>query len=215
MMNCSDFDRRLQDVLDAQAPVDADELLERHAADCEPCREMLDAYAALVTSLEVLELPPPPLDLADRVCAQLPQRAALRHERRWLLGLAALAATALLAALPWLYRPAEPDRAGASGPMTSQPLGAVAASVAATGQPARSRDESNERMRVMIESLAGQISDVKLPLDGVNTITTAGFRPIASSLESALTAIRNSLPLIKSEEPRKPQASLGTLRLIG
>lgn len=117
-MNCGDFERSLNDGMDARdaSPPGLTEVTEAHAAVCPPCRKLAARYLALNRAVR-RAVPPPdlPPGFADRVLA------ASAREGRPVAGrvaprLALLAAAAGVAAvaLGLLWRQAEPGPAEAN-----------------------------------------------------------------------------------------------------
>ncbi len=53
-LNCADFERRINQLLDDRLNLSADRLLSDHALDCVPCRELLTDYESVVLALPSL-----------------------------------------------------------------------------------------------------------------------------------------------------------------
>lgn len=119
-MNCSTFDRRVNEYLDGALNPDEAVALERHAGECASCRALLAQERMLRRSLRELPAPEPSEAFFDRALAQ----AALDDRRRrgwnWRLpgiGLALAASVTLVFAVGVLYR---------SGPVPVQDLPGIA-----------------------------------------------------------------------------------------
>lgn len=104
-MNCTDFDRRLDEHLDGALDAATDAELLRHVAACATCAARREAGQRLREALRALPVPPPPPGFAERVLARaraarpLPIRATAvkprRHAGRWLVSAAIAASLAL------------------------------------------------------------------------------------------------------------------------
>jgi len=115
-MNCSDFEDRLNDVLDERGHPQADPLLAEHADECDDCRTRLAGSRVLLRGLAKLStpslfLPIQSRDFAQRVVAQVhqpPLATAPRPAARFWLACGVLlssAAAALLAiSIVWYAR---------------------------------------------------------------------------------------------------------------
>ncbi len=120
-MECTEFERELNDLLDAREPVETllDERLEAHIDACAACREW---FTSLVNALETVSIPAaisPPAGLAARVVGEIKQhssRPAVHHLhvyrsrpvrfRQWALAAVASVAAVLMI---WAYVEAPDD----------------------------------------------------------------------------------------------------------
>ncbi|MBX9789491.1 MAG: hypothetical protein K2Y37_11300 [Pirellulales bacterium] len=69
-MNSEQFETRLNDLLDRRIAPEADPELLRVAEQFTACRTLLGAYRAVLDGVVEMDLPRPPVDLADRILAQ-------------------------------------------------------------------------------------------------------------------------------------------------
>lgn len=101
-MQCSQFDRRLNELLDARQPLDERALWE-HAEQCSECGPLLDSYQALRQATGCLMSPRPQRNLGRRaVQAALAERSPLRVCARMA---ACAAALAVVVSLPPNFAP--------------------------------------------------------------------------------------------------------------
>ena len=125
-MRCEQFDRRLQEVLDARVDPDLDEPLREHAEVCQGCRELLGGYDVLLSAVTSEWLPSGSRQLSTRVVEQWRQSAGhqlepllpRRTRRVWqfVAGSIACAAALLVAVSPLLQY--HPPQNGAETPGT-------------------------------------------------------------------------------------------------
>lgn len=83
-MTCAEFEIRLCDYLDGTVPPDGTAALERHAAGCTACAELMrDARAGIAFIERAAEVEPPP-ELLTRILFHAPHAKAQAGLRRWL-----------------------------------------------------------------------------------------------------------------------------------
>ncbi len=204
-MLCSEFDARLQRLLDLRQAPDQDAALLHHTHDCAECRLQLDTMTRLLDSGGHAEPPPLPADFAQRVVLAVVNDPAYhpRRSRQHVLMVLAMAAALLLAVLPMAWRLRRPADAP---PTLASPTGAGTAQEAASAWLVPTLfglypEETRQRHRQQVNQIAHDLS------------------PIATPFSAALTAIRQSLP-VTDQTPREPSASLGpthsatTLRIV-
>jgi hypothetical protein len=133
-MNCRDFERLWNELLDARGagPPDVERALEAHAASCPACRALGTRYQVLGHAIRALGLAPVPAvspGFTDRVLAAAAAAEADRpavtafRPARWLSGLAAAAALTVAVGLGLR---AWPPRAGAPPRVLDPPRSAPA-----------------------------------------------------------------------------------------
>jgi hypothetical protein len=106
-MNCHDFERVLNEQLDARcdASAEVERFLETHASACAPCREVAARYATLRQVLLASgPAPVPPADFVDRFLtaglAVPPRRTLVIPLRTWGAALAIAASLLVIVAAP-------------------------------------------------------------------------------------------------------------------
>lgn len=110
-MNCSAFERELDDFLDGRLEASRHRAIREHLQQCAACRERHEGAQALLAALRTLPAPEAPADLLERALARLPSPArAPRAWPRWTIGPALVATLALGVALGVFYarEPAAP-----------------------------------------------------------------------------------------------------------
>jgi predicted anti-sigma-YlaC factor YlaD len=202
-MNCSDFERLINERLDARgdAPDEAGRALEAHGEDCPSCRAIALRYRTLIRAIDAMKPPTPPADLAGRVADALVREASGtsslrlafgRAVRSWPAALPLAAAAALLMAA-WLGmhsggRPAghAPPVGVASAPTPSRPVApdplsdALAQATAATLDLARSASAPAARVGLEIfdaDALADLGDAVASPSGGDRPVADPGTKP--------------------------------------
>lgn len=224
-MQCDEFEARVNLRLDRRLRPETDDRLLAHAQGCEACREALAAQEFLLAGVEMLEVPELSPDFARRaVSAALAdsepaRRGAWSWSPRWLAlsGLAAAVAVVVVST-PFVLslaggksgagkvaetplKPARPSAglAAVTKPRTSRPT----PTPNATGNVSLANLGSGGDYRTIIETLPNQFPEVQR--DALETVEQ--IRPITTSFGVAVGLIRNTLPRVKDEPPRKPQAA--------
>jgi hypothetical protein len=204
-MNCSEFEIRLNDVLDQRELPQYDELLVGHAQTCRDCQQRLAAQEALFAGLELFDPPALSPRFAQRVLhdARAPQIAVASHHAErsswnWPAIATLLAwAAAVLLALTVGFRMSEwgnpsPDATLASAlPGTSQQL-------------------SPERFleyRELFHLWALQLPDAVEQLESVEQYAP-GIRPVRASFVVAIDTLYRTIPGSREPHSGVPQATL-------
>lgn len=190
-MKCGDFEARLQQLLDARLPLDGDELLTRHAAECEVCRQDLVAFGTLVGEIVGRPRPLPAADLASRVIADLsaPQvERSVPKRTAWIAF--AVAAAVLIAAFPmWRWVSDRADENGATvaiAPEASDPATSAA-------EPVASQPEELQPADPPIGDLVREVGDRYLDL--------------AQETQASYAELALLLPGVRAPEPREDRAA--------
>ncbi len=212
-MQCSDFQQRLQRLLDQRRAPEGDPRLNRHADRCPACKDLLDAQEQLLAGLELAEVPPLPADFARRTVARAGQ---VRLRGRLVAAAAVMAAVAallLLALLPLF--PGQPPQqvARPRGDLPHAP-GVVGTAVPGrlpdVRQPTVSRESDEydpEAVRMLLQQLVGQLDAARQrSLEPVDQIA-GGLRPLATTLNVAIDALRQSIPVGRDNGAVTPQAN--------
>lgn len=138
-MHCEDAIELLSARLDGEITSEENTALERHLAQCEPCRAVEREFAALSELLpQALEVTPPP-ELMETVLANLPPQKQVKpilrlHWQRWSAAAAAFALVALAAwQLPRHYSTTFPVEAVAEESQLPSDDISVASAEAGTG----------------------------------------------------------------------------------
>ena len=218
-MRCERFERRLQQLLDRRLRPEDDEDLLLHAAVCTTCHLWLAAQKRLYESLRWSRPPEPGRTFAQRVLAR---SSRVRTAARWraVVGAAvAIAASLLIVTMPVGRNPNDGRRAQPTSSAKPAPMqGSVVHDV-----KMRSLQVPHERaskVEIPVDHLAMDaelIRDVwnrwvrslsEPPLDGLESVDqiTHGFRPLASTLNVAIDALRSTVPVGKGTGPAEPQA---------
>ena len=198
-MQCVEFENRLNRLLDNRLSPDDDDQLADHARDCEGCCGLLHAQQMLFSGLRASR-PAAPADLADRVVSrrhtEVTRSRTIWRNVGWTVLLASAAGLAGLAVMslgrapaPNLVKtpqPAAPQKSG-SGPRLAM------GTVGPTQRVDPKVDEKFDEYFVALENFATQIGDSK-EFDEVSESLEPGIKPIRSSFELALDALRRTLP---------------------
>jgi hypothetical protein len=217
-MRCIDFQDRWQDLLDARQNPSWDTKLCEHAAECESCAVWLDDSDTIFSrftphrlALRSLEGPE---DVADDFAEQTVARSCREQARsqRWArYGTLAAGLALSLLGMSWLPGVVAPRLHGLHS--HSQPLHVSPSLVNQTWdslpvEPSRTSAESLKAVPVQIASLevTAWVRDWfrqatvegRLRLEPVEELAES-FEPLASSFQTALLVIRNSLPLRRNE----------------
>lgn len=239
-MQCEEFEARLHELLDLGLRPEADGALERHAASCPGCYRLLAGQELLIEGLELGLVPPLSEDFASRVIAELPTvRRSWPAQRATLAFVAALTAAVLIGVFPWIRdfwteaTPANvveavPEGAPTNTSISPNELVQSPESVRADERPTDVAVVDEQPFAWELEQWATRIPTME-DLPAVNsflggaeasqaetprwmTPVAGGLRPVANSMVGALNVIRGTLPGLRSERPRDPQAGGPALR---
>jgi len=103
-MNCSEFQGRIDQVLDSRRAPTSDIPLRDHASTCPRCSQLLDSYLAMLQGVRRLEMLEPACGFSERVAIGLARHRRLGWPSRRAVVVLAAAAACLLAVTPWLVR---------------------------------------------------------------------------------------------------------------
>ena len=216
-MQCREFDRRLNAVLDERRPPQSDRWLTAHAANCENCRQHLYAHQTLMIGLSALATPSLNRDFARQVVQQAAIDAPRTATRRWFSAAACLAsAAAMLLAVSavWYSRHSRKGDDDSEGPRPSfvvgHQRGAVLAMAQAGGRTAARPKQGAmtgadllleaprlpERLRGYrdaIDEFAVSFPEGALRLDEVERLAP-GIRPLRLSLSMIWDTLCRTFP---------------------
>ena len=171
-MQCVDFERRMNEVLDDRLDPHVDPMLISHARQCEGCQDLLDWNSAVVRAI------PPAAPMSQ----PLANRFAISARRQWWTQPAVwggLVAAAILAAIV-VSLPETPDRS--ETPDTKDQI-----ATDSTGTGPAPLDS------IAIWAILDQIP-VEENTRYVTVPIAGGIRPIRNSLGMAFEALRETLP---------------------
>jgi hypothetical protein len=197
VMNCDEFETRIQELLDRRQSLTGDGRLLDHALTCTPCAAMLETYQELFDQIarwQPLELD---RDFSDRTVRKaFPATIAVRSgssgfQHRYLHQvLTVLACLVLLAGLGrfWLVSVAT------NRPISDSEISAPQSAEIAEHREHRApvADPANDRWRVFWTEWSSVLPAE--PLESLDT-WTQGIKPIAASLNTALDSLRSTFPL--------------------
>jgi len=214
-MQCDEFDARLDRRLDRHQAPDADPLLRQHARLCPRCREQLTAATRLLTGLKLLDTPPLRDDFARRVVQQVTPAAPRRRVWRAPLTLA-VAATLLIALLPgtsYLLRTGRTWLAAPSTPTSGTGDIAYMTSASSASTPATADDSPWLRYRNSILQLYPEQTRVRHRQQ--MSALARDLSPIATPFNTAVTAIRRTIPVSRPDDKGQPSASTTPRATLG
>jgi hypothetical protein len=209
-MHCRDFESRLNDILDDRGQPRADAQLAEHAAQCDPCRALLDGQQALFAGLAHRPLPAPAAGFARRIALQVAPdvvvvRGASTRRVWWAVAtvLSTAAAVLLVVSLVWQARRGaapQPGDAVVNAPSSALPTphrappGGLAVAhgdwlIEAPRFPSRIRGTYHGT----IDNLAVTLPETVERLDEVEHYAP-GIRPIRLSLGVLLNALWRTIP---------------------
>jgi hypothetical protein len=206
-MQCEEFEDRLNRLLDHRLSPESDELLGKHAADCDDCASLYLAQERLFSGLRAGRVSPP-VGLAERVVSQRHLEVG-RRQRSWRnAGWAVLLASAAsLAGLAWMgLATREPVPPVVKVPKAPVQRGTPGLAIGGLGTRNEAHTASEEKLGKyydVIENIATQIGDSK-EFDEVSESIEPGIKPIYCSFELAFDALRRTLPRGKEARPAKP-----------
>jgi hypothetical protein len=109
-MQCEEFENRLNAVLDERARLEWDHELRLHSESCSRCRQLADAYDALLDGFYALSAPNAPADMSLRVLAEMRPQVASQWRLPVVAAALATAAALLVTVTPLLRGPAQPAK---------------------------------------------------------------------------------------------------------
>jgi len=206
-MQCDQFDRRVQKLLDLRRAPQHDASLRQHALVCNRCATQLAATQRLLEGLTLLEIPRLDDDFAQRVVRQV-RLARPVPTIRWQAWSVAVAATLLVCLAPawWLLR----DRTGTSshgGPHRSTAAGELAYLTPATAPDATAADGDSPWTRYGHSILGLYPAETRLRHRQQVSELAEDLRPIATPFNAAVTALRRTIPVGRTTETSAPRAS--------
>jgi hypothetical protein len=203
-MQCEEFEDRLNRLLDHRLSPESDELLGKHAADCDDCASLYLAQERLFSGLRAGRVSPP-AGLAERVVSQRHVQVSRRRNAWRNTGWAVLLASAASLGGLALMSLANRDPA----PVVKVPQAPVhnGSSGLAIGTLGKSTEDntaaSEEKLGEYFVAIYTVIGDSK-EFDEVSESLEPGIKPIRSSFGLALDALRRTIPVGKEARPTKP-----------
>lgn len=219
-MNCREFADRLNELLDERRNPRADRALAAHAADCQPCDELLAGHELVLATIAHLPVVPASSGFARRVVARaVPEFRPVQKlpaSRAWLALstlLAAAAAMLLAVSLVWYARQGEPvaadpneiDRdhgsaiAGQGSPRRPVVQGGTRGGSLALGQSnwivnvPRLPSELRRNYRGTLDNLATSLPQTVQRLDEVERYAP-GIKPLRVSFRVLMEALWRAMP---------------------
>jgi predicted anti-sigma-YlaC factor YlaD len=171
-MQCPEFKTRLDWILDHRESPRHDAKLRAHARQCSNCADWLDAHDMLLAGFQQAQFPRPVADFSLRVLGTVEAQRVQR--KRWrVLAVACLsvAAALLVIVLSW--------RSSDAPPVAQEP------NVRAPVRPLVAMDYEQFAQRTM------NLTTKQLVLMGK---VAEGFKPVTSSVYTALNSLLRSLP---------------------
>jgi hypothetical protein len=200
-MKCAEFQTRFQQVLDVRNTPACDEQLLAHAAECEECRSLLEGWEAFCSGFDTQSVPELDANFADGVVAASLVAPSSSPRSALIATLIAVAAVALLAAIP-LYRLMTAE------PATLAPSPEVAIVEPAAPEIKEHRVDAAE-FAEMVDRITPWIPEVTpermAPVDRL----AGQFKPVTASFTVAYETLRRTIPVRRSSNntEKKPQAS--------
>lgn len=229
-MKCDEFEVQLHEVLDRRERLAADPFLARHAKVCTACQRKIHLYEALFDGLDLSETPV----LAADFSQQITQAAKVRPRAPWkrITAVCVAVAASLLVMVAVANRSGAPDKAStpegelaesqaAPAPRTARKPRrkqgttprtfagiAPGSSAAQENAAAQSASPSGQEFDELLKELPFASQGISLAETSAATTRLPGFRPFASSVTTAFSALRQTLPGGRNEEQpdTKPQA---------
>ena len=183
-MNCTEFETRLNELLDQRRSLTGDRLLAEHATGCAECAQLAAEYSILVATMAKLPQEAflsekslrPEFSLEVLKSLELREVGQAGWSRKKVLRSAAIAMAAAAAVLVAVMNWPRPEGDGQLPGGTTTVATTSSQSILLAGEwELLVRDAAAERM--------GWMGDV-----------AEGFRPVTQSLYSALNALRRALP---------------------
>ena len=202
-MRCSEFESRLQSLLDQRKVPERDSQLVAHTQMCTHCQEVLSLQSQLFDVLEMTEVPDLPEGFAESVVARVvPSVTAHPTPNKLVPLLVTLAASLVLglfsAGVIWMSS----DRGE-----VAQEEPAITPN--AQNKVALKNADGDNWWRISPSSLATLYpSDVRQRhRQQVETIADE-LKPITTPFTTAATALRRTIPIGKKSDGRQPQAAV-------
>ena len=209
-MQCSEFEDRLQYLLDLRSVPHQDAALQSHAQICPRCRDQLLATGRLLDGLELLEAPELDDDFAQKVVLHVgvPARHPVSHSI--VVAALALAATALIAISPSLWSIFQDRQPVATNPRPTHSGSANRNSAESPTLAASNHVSANQGWMVSQDSIQILYPEETRQRHRQQMSQIADdLRPIASPFNAAVTALRRSLPVVRSRgKTGEPRASI-------
>lgn len=225
-MQCVDFQRRLNRLLDERQRPEDDAALQAHSMACPGCRDSMAGQGRL-RELMAQGIAPLSTNFTRRIVSRSMREPRLGRRKKWIAAaIFATAATLVIAVLPLARRPTFPTafrvarftsetpgtHSAARRPRTGSGTIAVwqpqSQRAVIISQPTLSADNTaeSEDFRQLIRVLLANLPDVpNAQLEPIDRIA-GGFKPLASTLSAALGAIRRTIPVGREPDPGEPQA---------
>jgi hypothetical protein len=215
-MQCTEFEDRLNRLLDHRLLPDDDPHLRQHAQDCPACAETFGSQQRLFAGLRSMRVEPADGLAARVVVRQQMEVRAVRSKwqsMQWtalLVTAASLGWVALLAVqgqrAPQQFIPGVAPTAGSVAPRTTprqaSPRTDDLAIASTQGDPAEAQFHEYRRA---LEDLAMRFGD-SAELGEMSESLSPSIRPIQSSFGIALDALRRTLPRSRENSPARPEA---------
>jgi hypothetical protein len=219
-MRCERFERRLQQLLDRRLRPEEDEDLLLHAAVCTTCQLWLAAQKSLYESLRWSRPPQLGRTFAQRVLARSSRARTVTRWRAVVGSAVVIAASLLIVTMPVGWNPNGGRRAQPMSSVKRAPSQGAVVHHIELPSGVRKTHEPAPMVEIPVDHLAMDaeaIRDVwnkwvrslsESPLDGLEPVDqiTRGFRPLASTLNVAIDALRSTVPVGKDTGPAEPQA---------
>jgi predicted anti-sigma-YlaC factor YlaD len=173
-IDCRRFKARLDALLDERRRPEQDAQLRSHARHCPDCASWMESQTMVLAALESMADEQCPADFAFRVVQSIDaDRHRWSHWRRWAVAALALAAGLLLAFLGWRSPETAPNRPEAPMVKQSPPV-----------PPYELLARETEYFAVNLKAhqlvVVGEVAE--------------GFKPVTSSVFSALNTLWRALP---------------------
>lgn len=191
-MTCDEFEARLNAILDRRRDPRADHALAAHQAECLACREMAEAYEALLNGLsESRRL------ASARLPGQMPSppretRPWFRSPTTWWGAVAA--AIALMAAAPYLREGHKSNRLAENGPLGASPAGATRIADATDKQDASATNH--------VASAMANTSDSSESAGSIRRLAEGSYLALARETSDSLSSALAVFPVSVRGEPR-------------
>lgn len=231
-MNCGEFEKRLQKLLDRRIDPDTNASLRAHAAACRECRLQLATYRALFDGLDLIEPVGPSADFTDRVLKRAARLSPPPRRFRLINMLVATAAVVAVAIVSTrIFTVGRPEQQTTNVVSKSSPRNA--SPTPPPNSPRRSdvqdqtkpwpQDRRNmaaaepasdyDRLLDQLESMTATFPSLRPPADRVWVDEMVnGFRPLTVSMSGVFRALRQTLPgtppSVDTEAPSPPQADM-------
>jgi hypothetical protein len=187
-MQCCRVEKRIQDLLDDQLDPSFDSELIQHAATCAACHDVLEVQGKLFDGLQVLTVPSLSDDFSQRVVDMvvIQRRRPLQRDSLAAAFLAITAALLVFLALgPWNRKQDNLPKIASATVEQLVPVGPTRLSASGL---------DSDEVRLAFEQLVAQLTSGSGSGFYQVEQLTGTIRPLASTLNVAIDAIRRSLP---------------------